>query len=1403
MILIYLLLFNNFVMREGSFTSSIVNYVVKKSIGLDISYDSAEISSLEDIKLRNVLVKDDRGRELAYASYANLGLDIFGEKKLKYLKMKKAEIFLELNLERYYINWQYPFRDIDDLEYMPFSVPDLGDIEVENSRVFFVDREVNVSREIKKLNGKVTFNSKENRIYIEANGKRESEKYSCKAIISEEESDISLILQNIELDEDALKYSRGEDHFSFEKGTGDLDIRIINEDIFGQISIMNGEISTKYLNKRVKNINSKLTFNKDILTGAIKGDIDNESTTFNLRVDLTNELLDFRVENNNFNIANLEEIPLVKDLAKGSGFVEFNSLFDFKNRNVVMDVLFDSDKLEILKIPFREGRIKLNCQLLKEDIIPLKIDVDLKKENGFVSMAIEKGFWKYYTTFEANLSTEYLSKYVALILPKNNFNAKGTFSFNEKFTKVTSDFLLEFDNILIGDRDTAINLQYNKNIFKIIGKNRSMNFSVYISDSINKVEAIFRDDFYINSDVVNCIGGGSLRFVEKKGGDYFNVDGSNLSFNFKKIDILGIDIDAMKFEFKVNKNKVSFSPFYIKGSNSNFSFNSDLITMTSIINPLSNSFFTYLKTNFIDIKSDFINEKYSNIVSSAYVDSTIFELKKFASNKLTINGQYFLSNGEKNFNIFLDSMKVNFKDSLIKDIDMNISGIEDVNININSGSLNVYDYEMPIQGYSIYRDGKILIKDLLLGENHLKGTLYNSGDLDLMYSIYGDKTLKKLIDYPVKLFGEIVIYGNIASPLMYGNIFVNDLFKKLIFNSKFSYDNKILSLNYFKILNEDREVEISFNGYMDLERDIIKISASNENIDLSNIISDLHGNANILIDVQGSIDKIFYSLKIESTNNEYFGMKAHNISINATGDNYRVDIDKFKIENLESEVNAAGYYDFNTLRYLLYAKSKSIDLSTFVPFKSYVNRLDGVAEFDILIDNNNVDGFFKVDNLLCSLNLNRYYKYNSNIELSKCYLSSKMEGNNITLDIKGKLNDGTIKCSSKADVLNFHDSLSSSIVCKKVSLFVDSYLSSLLNVDISLNNKMLSGDIDILSGKLLDIPNFGDDTPLSDDKDESEYVKIDNISVNINKNFSLSLNNLLNLEKINANLEGKLNIIENGNGIGIEGTILSNRGSIEFSKYKFGLDNFKLTFDKDKSEPDILLLASSSILNHNIFLGLSGNLGGQDIKITKLTDEANEENSLKISLWSNTGLNLNDILYLLSHGSVSQKDDEGVIGLQSTQFISQQLSKSLIFNPLSKKIKDLFGLYSFKINSPILNFKNIAEDRVNLLEGTEIELATNIYKNKLFMGTTLTIGETREQYLKSAELDVFTLSEWSIGIIIDKPFSEEVYVKDIVLSKGINFKKVDVEIGVMGVDKIIYGNNSSSFGFKLSFDTRF
>lgn len=1390
-------------MREGNFTSSIVNYIVKKSIGLDISYDSAEIVNLENITLRNVLIRDDKGRELAYVNYANLGLDIFGKKKLKYLKLKKAEIFLELDLPNDFINWRYPFRDIDDLEYLPFSIPDLGDIEITNSKIFFIDREVNVSKELNKLNGKLTFNSKDNVINIAASAEKGNEKYSCKVNISEKGADTSLVCKNIQLDEDALKYSRAKDHFSFDRGVGDLDIKIVDGDIYGQISAENVELSTKYINKKFTKVKSILQFNKNILTGVIEGIIDKELTTIELTMDFANEILDMKMENSNFKIDNLQNIPLVKDLVKGVGSVTFSSKFDFNNNNVIMDINFNSDKIDILNIPFREGKIKLNCQLSQKDIIPLRIDVDLRRENGFVALSIDKGLWNYHSKFEANLNTKYLSQYLNITLPINNFNVKGTFSSNKLFTKITSNFLLEFDNIIVGDKDITIDLKYYKKIFKINGKNRGMNFNIDITDSFNRIDAKFKDDFYFNSDIIKCRGSGYLRFIQKKDGNIFNVDGSNISFKFKEIDIWGIDIDPILFECKVNKNKIFFLPFNMRGHNDVLSFDSGLITMTSIINPLSNSLSTYLKTNFIDIKSSLINERYSDVVSSTYIDSTIFELKKLSSDKFIFNGKYLLLTKEKNFNLFLDSMKIDIKESLMKDINMTISGKEDFNINIKSGSLNINNYEMPIQGYAVYRDSKILIKDLLLGENHLKGKIFNSGEIDLMYSIYGDKTLRNFINYPIKLFGEIMIYGNISSPLMYGNIFVNDLFNKLIFNSKFSYDNKILSFNYFKILNEDIEIEVPLNGYINLERDVIKINASHDNIDLSNIIDNLHGNAAIAIDVQGSFEKIFYSLSVESIDNEYFGMKAHNISIHATGDNYRVDVDKFRIQNLESEVNAAGYYDFDTLKYLMYAKSKSIDLATFIPFKSYVNKLNGVAEFDILINNSNVDGFFKVNNLFCSLNVNRYYKFNSNIELSKCYLSSTIEGNTLSLDIKGKINDGSIKWSSKADVLDFNNSLTSSIICNKVSLFVDSYLSSIINLNISLDKKMLSGDIDILSGKLLDIPNFSGDDSLNDKQNEDKYFIIDNIFINVNKNFSLSLNNLLNLEKINAHLEGNLKISENDGNIGIEGNILSNRGFIEFSKYKFGLDNFKLTFEKNKSKPDIFLLASSSILNHNIFLGLSGNLGDQNIRITKLTDEISEENSLKISLWSNTGLNLNDILYLLSHGSVSQRDNEGVIGLESTQFISQQLSKSLILNPISKKIKDFFGLYSFKINSPILSFKNIAKDRVNLLEGTEIELATNIFKNKLFMGTKLIIGETKEQYLKSAELDLFTLNEWSIGVVLDKPFSSEISIKDIVISKGINFKKVDLEIGVMGIDKIINIDKLSNVGFKLSFDTRF
>ena len=162
----------------------------------------------------------------------------------------------------------------------------------------------------------------------------------------------------------------------------------------------------------------------------------------------------------------------------------------------------------------------------------------------------------------------------------------------------------------------------------------------------------------------------------------------------------------------------------------------------------------------------------------------------------------------------------------------------------------------------------------------------------------------------------------------------------------------------------------------------------------------------------------------------------------------------------------------------------------------------------------------------------------------------------------------------------------------------------------------------------------------------------------------------------------------------------------------------KVNFNGESIYPGLNLLASSSILGKNINLSLEGNLGSKDIVV--VDDEASKEDDeiFYVSLWSddydenNNKLELGDILYLLSAGG----NNENLLA-SGGNILSNQISRSLLLNPLAKRVKSFFGLYQFKLSSPFFDLSNLIEgDLASPLADLRLEVSTNVYKNLFFVG---------------------------------------------------------------------------------------
>ena len=82
------------------------------------------------------------------------------------------------------------------------------------------------------------------------------------------------------------------------------------------------------------------------------------------------------------------------------------------------------------------------------------------------------------------------------------------------------------------------------------------------------------------------------------------------------------------------------------------------------------------------------------------------------------------------------------------------------------------------------------------------------------------------------------------------------------------------------------------------------------------------------------------------------------------------------------------------------------------------------------------------------------------------------------------------------------------------------------------------------------------------------------MSLSIENALKIKLGNFLNLDKVDIDVAGNLELENIDDIFVIKGVISSESGSIEFNKYEFSLLNMKVNFNGESIYPGLNLLAS-------------------------------------------------------------------------------------------------------------------------------------------------------------------------------------------------------------------------------------
>ncbi|MCX5773848.1 MAG: hypothetical protein NTX05_04480 [Fusobacteria bacterium] len=1385
--------------------NDIIKYSLKKSINYEISFSSIKIENLNKIEVDNLSVKNSEGQTLFTVDSSQVTInwiDFFLTKqKIQSLKLNGANINLTIAK-----NGQVNFLVGMQSSGGAFSISDIPikQFIISNSSMRISDLSKTVPFNMTLTDIKGAFNcysSSKSTLSLSANSGTQS--MSINGNIINKGYNIDLTLGGVQLTPAITEFLplKGSG-LTLLSGTASGSIDITEKDWLGTLNISNASVNYAPIKADIYGLNGTLSFRPQgidlAILGSAKANQEIHPVRFNLQYYSSNEkLLIGLFLGGKFDQKDIDCYSLLSALP-----VKFNAVVE----NPSVAVSLTNGQLDFARVKIHVDTFNMNgLQLDNGDTIlnynGKKMQLEIPSFTGKLSyqgMPIA-GTFTNIIVGQKNATGEFvLNAY-------NNqyyFNSlSGNFNFLFA-TKTPTCYIYNGKNIIAYTMNPKtqtlglklnvvdpISVLYKNYTFLVSGKGEFVGSDLYHLSGVGRLVA---QNKYIAEPIALNVQGtyGIFNFnntnTTKSGMEIsgiFNMQNSkNFVYSVNAYNVMTpIDIPQkknvkllMKFDF--------YSNYIINGDFTHITieFNGEAIqnkkyiasikgnlavkNLQTMESELSNGCISWNNLSINDIKSNFEKKSSGYQLSITNSENQISYIAQISSDFKTFNGSGYIQ-GLSGANITLgDSTLVSFNVGKLK---LNTSGEilnPNIQILVQSAEFQTNTTQIiSINGAISFTNENLITELTIDGTNTLKGNInFKTEKVNLDASI-STADISRYANLPqlknITLNSDIQVKGSFDSLSLDGQVklenlpYINSISKGIEFI--FNYDRisigdlfqkGTLNVTKFIFLDSEQNTIYSLGGSYNFEKQYLKVTSTQSQIDLSQIDIDKHlsGLINTNVNISGTLSSLNGDISINGNNLNLNQIMVNSLDIEVGIVNGKFTVSKGKLQyNTNQNLTVSGNFTPTSSQYNLNLVGQEMNITILEPlFAGKITNVNGLANMNLAVNSNGYSGniqllnagFTTLDGQLVFGNINGEIDVtNSNILIS---------------NIDGTLNGGTFilknyqakvpNLTQSAQFLNvFLASQYGDFVFNNINFNYQDLINLQLSGAIELIGNNIKSTLSVLSGQVTGIPQKKQQVSLADSisnitnsitnvfssqsSDQKSTVDLNQpiilkpliginvvIVVNINSAIIVNIPSYTVVKNIVASIQGGGTInIQNGK-INILGTFFTNTGSAIFMGNSYSIQAVKVSFQNNyqylpEINPSISAYLSTIVNNNAIWININGNVKAMNASFSSSNSQLTQEDIASLLAFNTTAVNIS------AQGAAYDMIDKGI--------------SSELLSPYSNRIGQAVGLDSLNVDA---NFLTSGNNSGSGNIGPNPSVAANASINNPILG--LSVSGTKNLY---------------------------------------------------------------------------
>lgn len=712
---------------------------------------------------------------------------------------------------------------------------------------------------------------------------------------------------------------------------------------------------------------------------------------------------------------------------------------------------------------------------------------------------------------------------------------------------------------------------------------------------------------------------------------------------------------------------------------------------------------------------------------------------------------------------------------------------------IEEGKLSILSQkENQVRGNFHLEDKVVSFQDVNLDQNLFSGE-YRI--FDNSYHIFANIIEEKLSDYYgfhdlyYRVIGEVEVNGKGRQLLAEAKSTIDKIYYRgrklpnIVWEGRYTLGKQgigKIDLSPIYLQNDKKKNLVSLKTEIDLDQETLSVDIPKQSFYLEDIedyttVDFLEGKWTLSGKIKGNYKNPNYDFQMEGENLKVKKAPLDYLTLKFHGNTEKLIIDSMKTAYLQNKAEIQGYYGIRDGSYDISVKAPKIDWKLLQSFASEygVENIEGNSNLDFHIRSQQSQG--------------NLFLHNFSFEMPKKYISVKNFTGNIELhgnemmvhQISGIVNEGKAVVKGRMQLPKLNEVKKDFSFLKKLDYYFNIDVQELkyripemLSLDISshlrLESNKLRGNIELLKGKVVDIPNtyqsywkiirkffeekssqvvlnsqsLGQDFEVQESETKLENLLDIDLSLWIQEGIKVDIPELnVAVEDVKGTVVGGLSVVGKEGKYALLGNLEVEKGSLMVNTNIFSLDKAMLSFNENKTylpnvNPSLLIDSNVDVNGEKVRFSIQGK-----------TDD------LRFSIGSSQG-NTSGSLNSLITGQIQENESNASYTALLRNIIGGQLTQTVI-RPFAKIIRKVFHFEKFRITSNVYNQVKKGDDSSgDLYLGAKIEVEDNLYKDKLYWNFTGTLYDTGLQntQINSQSKDNKIMDQYDLSLRY--PYSE-------------------------------------------------